>query len=429
MSAFDAIIGYEDTKEQLRRVADVLRNTERYTRLGARPARGLMLCGAPGLGKTLMARCLIEESGRAAYTCRKDAPNGTFVEIIKETFSRAAQAAPSIVFLDDIDKFANEDERHRDAEEYVTVQSCIDELGVTDVFVLATANNMNKLPNSLVRQGRLGNTLHVRAPEGADAEAIIGHYLGNKKCLEEVDVPFLSRLLGGHSCADLEEIVNAAGLLAAYRGEERIGMQDLLQAVMSSLYDVPESAFAALGAAKASEERRRTAYHEAGHAVINEALDPGGVTIVSILGDSHGERGLVLSKRSEDMGPLARIEADIMAALGGRAAVEQRFGMLDVGVERDLREAFRRIEHLMNDLGACGLGLAYERYGTSEAIESNNDHVVAAEAERYYCKAKEILAQNADLLDAIAGALLEQGIVTMRDIEMMRKGCPLVSFQ
>ena len=429
MSAFDAIIGYEDTKERLRRVADVLRNTERYTRLGARPARGLMLCGEPGLGKTLMARCLIEESGRAAFTCRKDAPNGAFVEIIKETFSRAAQAAPSIVFLDDIDKFANEDERHRDAEEYVTVQSCIDELGATDVFVLATANDVYKLPGSLVRQGRLGNTLRVRAPEGADAEAIISHYLGNKRCLEEVDVPFLSRLLGGRSCADLEEVVNAAGLLAAYRGEERIVMRDLLQAVMSSMYDVPESAFAALSATEASEERRRIAYHEAGHVVINEVLDPGSVTIASILGNSHGKGGFVLSKCSDDTGSLARVETDIVVSLGGRAAVEQRFGTLDVGAEKDLSDAFRKVKHLVSDLGACGLGLVYERYTGSEAIESYVAHVVAVEAERYYRKAKEILAQNVGLLDAVAHGLLERGIVTMHDIEVMREDRSLALFQ
>lgn len=122
MGAFDQIIGYTAVKQRLERTADVLAHPDAYRQLGARPPRAMLLYGEPGVGKTLMARCLIEASGRASVVCRKDEPNGEFVKVIKKKFKKAAEKAPSILLLDDMDKFANEDSSHRDAEEYVTVQ-------------------------------------------------------------------------------------------------------------------------------------------------------------------------------------------------------------------------------------------------------------------------------------------------------------------
>ena len=126
MNAFDKVIGYSYEKRELEKISDTLKNRETYRKLGVSSPKGLLLFGEPGLGKTLMANCLIEASGRTAYTCRKTEPNGEFIKVIKDTFKRAVENAPAIVFMDDMDKFANDDNRHRDSEEYVTVQSCID---------------------------------------------------------------------------------------------------------------------------------------------------------------------------------------------------------------------------------------------------------------------------------------------------------------
>ena len=151
MSEFDRIIGYEAIKKELEQISDVLRNPEEYKKLGVKAPRGLMLYGEPGVGKSLMASALIEASGLKAFTCRKDRPDGEFVNRITATFEAARKEAPSIVFLDDMDKFANGDEDHPDAEEYVTVQSCIDESRDKGVFVLATVNDICCLPRSLRR--------------------------------------------------------------------------------------------------------------------------------------------------------------------------------------------------------------------------------------------------------------------------------------
>ena len=140
MRKFDMIIGYNAVKKELKQIADTLRNREYYEKLGVSAPRGLLLHGEPGVGKSLMAAAIIEASGRKAFVCRKDQPNGDFVKHIKETFDKAMAEAPSIVLLDDMDKFANGDEDHPDAEEYVTVQSCIDEAKHKEVFVLATVH-------------------------------------------------------------------------------------------------------------------------------------------------------------------------------------------------------------------------------------------------------------------------------------------------
>ena len=128
MSAFDKVIGYETIKNELAQICDMIHNKDAYEKLGAKLPRGIVLSGDPGLGKTLMAKSFIEESGLKAFTVRRDKGNDDFIGSITEVFKNAKDNAPSIVFLDDMDKFANEDEGHRDAEEYVAVQSGIDEV-------------------------------------------------------------------------------------------------------------------------------------------------------------------------------------------------------------------------------------------------------------------------------------------------------------
>ena len=214
MKAMDKIIGYSNIKCELRQIADTLKNRDAYEKLGVSSPRGLLLYGEPGVGKSLMASAIIEESGRKAFICRKDKPNGDFVKHIKEIFDKAADNAPSIVFLDDMDKFTNGDERHPDAEEYVTVQSCIDEIRSRgkEVFVLATVNNIRNLPRSLYRAGRFDRIIEVEAPRGKDAEDIVAYYLSNKKFVENIDTKTIARIMNGRSCAELETVINEAGL-------------------------------------------------------------------------------------------------------------------------------------------------------------------------------------------------------------------------
>lgn len=157
MSEFDRIIGYADIKTELIRICDVLKNYGKYKALGVAPTGGLLLESDPGVGKTLMADCLIKESGRQSFVCRKDMPDGEFVKEIKKVFSSACENAPSIILLDDMDKFANEDYGCSNAEEYVTIQSCLDEVKEQgkDVFIVATTNGLSHLPDAYKKKTQL----------------------------------------------------------------------------------------------------------------------------------------------------------------------------------------------------------------------------------------------------------------------------------
>jgi len=181
MSAFDKVIGYESIKQELMQVCDMIKNPNIYKSLGAVIPNGIMLYGEPGLGKTLIAKCFIEECNINSYTVRKDIGGSEFVACITSAFNDAKEHSPAIVFLDDMDKFANEDEQHRNAEEYVAVQAGIDNVKGSNVIVIATVNDIDSLPDSLHRSGRFDRKIEMQQPEGEDARAIIEHYLQSKK--------------------------------------------------------------------------------------------------------------------------------------------------------------------------------------------------------------------------------------------------------
>ena len=180
MNAFDKVIGYETIKNELLQICDMIHNREIYEELGAKLPQGILLYGEPGLGKTLMAKCFIEESGLTAYTVRRNKGNDDFIGDITDIFQQAKENAPCIIFLDDMDKFANGDARHPDTEEYVTVQSCIDEVKSKNVFVLATANNIRCLPHSLLRAGRFDRKIAVGAPDIRGRQEILTLHSKNK---------------------------------------------------------------------------------------------------------------------------------------------------------------------------------------------------------------------------------------------------------
>ena len=220
MKEFDRVVGYRSVKTELERIIDMMINPDAYSKLGVKTTRGLLLYGEPGVGKTTMAKCFIEASSRKTFTLRKDAPDGDFVKMIKKTFDDAKEAAPSIVFLDDMDKFANEDSYHKNAEEFVTVQACIDDVKEHEVFILATANDLDNLPDSLLRAGRFDKNIEVENPKGNDVVLIVKHYLKNKNLADDIDYKEIARMLDGRSCAALETVINEAGVYAGLKKEK-----------------------------------------------------------------------------------------------------------------------------------------------------------------------------------------------------------------
>ena len=213
MSAFDKVIGYEKEKEELIQLCDMAKHAEKYAALGVSLPRGVLLHGVPGVGKTLMASALVEEMGRKCFTLRKDKSIKDFVDEIGKTFVSAKEAAPSVIFLDDLDKFAS-DSDSRNPEELIAVQSGIDEVKSCDVFVVATANEIRELPSSLRRPGRFDRILQICPPNRREAAPIVRHYLAGKKVAQEVAAESVARLMDGNSCGALESVLNGAGIYA-----------------------------------------------------------------------------------------------------------------------------------------------------------------------------------------------------------------------
>ena len=416
MSEFDKIIGYKDVKAELSRLCDVIKNAEKYNALGVAPIGGLLLDGEPGVGKTLMANCFIKESGRKAFVCRKNKPDGEFVNEIKNVFTEAAGNAPSIILLDDMDKFANEDDYHRNAEEYVTVQSCIDEIKGKDVFVLATTNGTDNLPRSLLRAGRFDYVISVDAPEGKDAVEIVKYYLSQKKAVAEIDAEEIARLLNGKSCAVLETVINTAGQYAGYENKEMIGVDDIIRACLRVIYNAPEST-----APHNPVVLERTAYHEAGHAVVAEILESGSVDLVSVRKNTGTVGGFTAYHNPDDYWiSKTHMENRVIAILGGKAATELIFGEADTGANNDLHRAFDIVQRFADNYCSYGFGYWEGRDSSSDRLLRREDRITA-DMETYYARARKILIDNKAFLEALAKRLQEKDTLVSSEIKEIKE--------
>ena len=416
MSEFDKIIGYKDIKTELFRICDVIKNADKYKALGVAPIGGLLLDGDPGVGKTLMANCFIKESGRKAFVCRKNKPDGEFVNEIKNVFTEAAENAPSIILLDDMDKFANEDDYHRNAEEYVTVQSCIDEIKGKDVFVLATTNGTDNLPRSLLRAGRFDYVISVDAPEGKDAVEIVKYYLSQKKAVAEIDAEEIARLLNGKSCAVLETVINTAGQYAGYENKEMIGVDDIIRACLRVIYNAPESTVP-----HNPVVLERTAYHEAGHTVVAEILEPMSVDLVSVRKNTGTVGGFTAYHNPDDYWiSKTHMENRVIAILGGKAATELIFGEADTGANNDLHRAFDIVQRFADNYCSYGFGYWEGHDSSSDRLLRREDRITA-DMETYYARARKILIDNKAFLEALAKRLQEKDTLVSSEIKEIKE--------
>ena len=412
MSALDKVIGYEAIKNELLQICDMIHNREIYEELGARLPQGILLYGEPGLGKTLMAKSFIEESGLKAYIVRRNKGDDDFIGEITDTFHRAKENTPCVIFLDDMDKFANEDSDHRDAEEYVAVQSGIDEVKNCDVFVLATANEMRKLPESLVRSGRFDRKIEVKCPTDKDANKIIAHYLSDKKVSKNVNMEDLSKMISYSSCAELETILNEAAISAAYKRKTDIEMEDLVKSVLRMIYDSPDNYTKA-----SAEDIKKTALHEAGHLVVSEVLCPGSVGLASLRSTGRDSTGGFIHRCKE----LSRRPYYVLVSLAGKAAVELYYcDTVASGCRSDINRACNYIRDGISENATLGFGMidvSTRNFPViSENMNSRSEAVTHAELERYMRIAKDILLKNREFLERVTAALIEKETLLYSDI-------------
>lgn len=416
MSAFEKVIGYESIKNELMQICDMVHNKERYEALGARMPSGVLLHGDPGIGKTLIAKCFIEECKINTYTLRSNKGTDKFVDEITEVFEKAKKNSPSIIFLDDMDKFANDDESHRDAKEYVAVQAGIDSVKECEVFVIATTNDICKLPPSLTRSGRFDRVIYMRPPTKGDAIEIIKHYLKNKKLSNSVNFDDLCKMMSYHSCADLETIINEAAIRAGFKQKCNIEMDDLIASVLRLQYNSPDDLMQ-----REKDEIRKIALHEAGHLVVSEIIKPGCIGLASVRTRGRSNTGGFIHKCDD----LERRPHNIMAALGGKVATELYYSEACAsGCYSDLDKAIGLLRDGLTESGTNGvsfLEFGNPHYHLSDRNSDNREAVVHAELERYIFQTKNILLKNKEFLEKVADALAEKETLLSSDIKAIRE--------
>ena len=413
MSEFDKIIGYDSIKEELMQLCDMINNFEVYEKLGAKMPKGLLLEGDPGVGKSLMARSFAIESGRKTYTIRRNRPDGDFVKEIKKVFKKASENTPSIIILDDMDKFVVEE---KSKEEYVALQAAIDEVSISDVYVVATANDTYDIPDSLLRAGRFDRKISVDSPSGEDAAKIVKHYISTKAVVGSVNVDDIAKMLSGKSCAELETILNEAAILAGFERCENITMKQIVNSALRIEYGVIDESH------KIDSMRlKKNAYHEAGHVVMSEFLDPENIGLVSLgICGKHKYGGFVIRNK-----PFDKAISSVLMALAGKAAFELKYGSVDEGAEGDLSKAKEIILRRITINGLDGIsGINAVNYRSpSDSLYTKQEGLVHAELERCLAHTKEILADNLEFLEIVAKALVEKKTLLHSDVLKLKESC------
>jgi cell division protease FtsH len=424
---FADVAGIEEAEQELVEVVDFLRDPAKYTKLGARIPRGVLLSGAPGTGKTLLARAVAGEAGVPFFSMSAS----EFVEMIvgvgasrvRDLFAQAKAAAPSIVFVDEIDAIGRSrgsgvfsganDEREQTLNQILTEMDGFD--ATTGVIVLAATNRPDVLDPALLRPGRFDRRVTIQAPDKEGREQILRVHTRSVPLAPDVDLSGLAATTVGMVGADLANLVNEAALLAARRKHEQVAMSDFSDSLEKIV----------LGAERkimlSEADRRRTAYHEAGHALVG-MLTPGAdpVRKISIIPRSRSLGVTVSAPETDrfnydDQGLLAHISV----ATGGRAAEEVVYGDQTTGAESDIRQATQLARQMVGRFGMSKeIGFvavlsqdveASALQGLTEVSEHTRQRI-DAEVKRIiedaHDEAIQLLTEHRDRLDSLADALL-----------------------
>ncbi len=424
---FADVAGIDEAKEELAEVVDFLRNPDRYRKLGAHIPRGVLLTGSPGTGKTLLAKAVAGEADVPFFSMSAS----EFVEMIvgvgasrvRDLFKQAKDAAPSIVFIDEIDAIGRSrssgafsggnDEREQTLNQILTEMDGFD--ATTGVIVLAATNRPDVLDSALLRPGRFDRRVPVQAPDKEGREQILRVHTRDIPLAQDVDLGALAATTAGMVGADLANVANEAALLAARRDHERVTMNDLTDALEKI----------ELGTARklliTPEDKRRTAYHEAGHALVG-MLTPGAdpVRKISIIPRTMS-LGVTISAPGSDRFNYDKesLLAHIKVATGGRAAEEVVYGDETTGAESDIRQATQLARNLVGRFGmsdAIGFLAVLPQDGDGSAlmpgvseVSERTRQLIDDEMRRIVGEAHDeavrLLTENRDRLESLAEAL------------------------
>ncbi len=440
---FADVAGVEEAKEELEEVVEFLREPEKFISLGARIPKGVLLVGPPGTGKTLLAKAVSGEAGVPFFSISGSEFVEMFVGVgasrVRDLFEQAKRHSPCIVFVDEIDAVGRQrgaglggshDEREQTLNQMLVEMDGFDT--DTNVIIMAATNRPDILDPALLRPGRFDRRVVLDRPDMRGREAILKVHVKGKPLAPSTDLAVLARSTPGFVGADLENLVNEGAILAARRNKKSIEQEDLEEAIERVIAG-PERKSRLIS----EEEKRIVAYHEAGHAVVMNAVpeaDPVHKVSITARGMAGGYT-LALPEEDRTLMGRNKLIADMVGLMGGRAAEEIVFNDITSGASNDLERVTKMARAMVTRLGMSNeLGpMVYgqkeeliflgreisEQRDYSEAVAEQIDKEVRLLVNEAYSKAKGILTQYRDILDAIAHRLLEVETLSRDDFEAL----------
>ena len=441
---FADVAGQEEAKESLDEIVDYLHNPSKYLAIGAKQPKGALLVGPPGTGKTLLAKAVAGEAGVPFFTISGSDFVEMFVGVgasrVRDLFEDAKKNAPCIVFIDEIDAVARRrgtgmggghDEREQTLNQMLVE---MDGFGVNEgIIVMAATNRVDILDPAIMRPGRFDRKIVVGRPDVGGREEILNVHAKAKPLAEDVDLKQVAQTTAGFTGADLENLLNEAAIHAAKENREYITQDDIKKSFVK----------VGIGAEKKSriisdKEKRITAYHESGHALLFHLLpDVGPVYTVSIIPTGVGAAGytMPLPERDEMFNTKGRMLQEIIVDLGGRVAEELVFDDITTGASQDIKQATKLAREMVTKYGMSeniglicyadddeevfiGRDLAHTK-SYSEGIASAIDAEVKSIIDDAYEKAKKMIDEHRDILDKCASLLLEKEKISKDEFEAL----------
>ena len=438
------VAGLKEEKEDLEEIIEFLKNPGKFTRVGARIPKGVLLEGAPGTGKTLLAKAIAGEAGVPFFSISGSDFVEMFVGVgasrVRDLFEEAKRHAPCIIFIDEIDAVARRrgtgmggghDEREQTLNQLLVE---MDGFGVNEgIIVLAATNRVDILDPAILRPGRFDRKISVNRPDVGGREEILMVHAKNRPLAEDVDLKQVAQTTAGFTGADLENLLNEASLMAAKEERAFIIQDDIKRAFIK----------VGIGAEKKSrvisdKEKKITAYHEAGHAILFHVLpDVGPVYTVSIIPTGNGAAGytMPLPEKDEMFITKGQLLQDIMVSLGGRIAEEIIFGDITTGASSDIKKATSAARDMVTKYGMSenigvinynsdddevfiGRDLAHAK-NHSELISGEIDREVKAIIDDCYKKAKDIILAHMDVLHHCAELLIAKEKIGREEFEAL----------
>ncbi len=429
---FDDVAGVDEEKEELEEIVEFLKNPKKFTDMGARIPKGVLLVGQPGTGKTLLAKAVAGEAGVPFYSISGSDFVEMFVGVgasrVRDLFEQAKKNAPCIIFIDEIDAVGRQRGAGlgggHDEREQTLNQLLVEMDGFSDnegVIILAATNRPDVLDKALLRAGRFDRQIVVGSPDVKAREQILEVHARKKKLAEDVDLRVIAKNTSGFAGADLENVLNEAALLAARRNYKEIGMKEIEDAMVKVTMG-PEKKTRV----RSEKENRLVAYHEAGHAVVSRYLptqDP--VHQISIVPRGMAG-GYTMYRPTEDKSFMSKteMEENIVSLLGGRVAEALILNDISTGASNDIERASQIARNMVTKYGMSdrvgaimfggGQGEVFlgrdfaQTKDYSEETANIIDEEVKKIVDRAYNRAVEILSAHTDKLHAVAGVLLEK---------------------